>query len=189
MNSHAFEPDISRIDELLHITPLRLETGIQRLPSGCLVVACRTDLHGCSGRMLDWWFKFFETTQHIKWWHPHDHIAHRGWDAQWKKGESYIGASIEAVESLADIPPVAARLKFHDPRELFDPAQLELAFAEKRASAAVYARIGFGEHVQLDASGDPMDGLMVHLARDTPFGCVLRSRFLLGQSCADPACS
>ncbi len=56
MNSHAFEPDISRIDELLHITPLRLETGIQRLPSGCLVVACRTDLHGCSGRMLDWWF-------------------------------------------------------------------------------------------------------------------------------------
>ncbi|ATH14869.1 hydrolase [Delftia acidovorans] len=187
MNSHAFEPDISRIDELLHITPLRLETGIQRLPSGCLAVACRTDLHGCSGRMLDWWFKFFETTQHIKWWHPHDHIAHRGWDAQWKKGESYIGASIEAVESLADIPPVAARLKFHDPRELFDPAQLELAFAEKRASAAVYARIGFGEHVQLDASGDPMDGQMVHLARDTPFGCVLRSRFLLGQSCTDPA--
>ena len=187
MKDHAFEPDISRIDELLHITPLRLETGISRLPSGCLVVAGRTDLHGCSGRMLDWWFKSFETTQHIKWWHPHDHIAHRGWDAQWKKGESYIGASIEAVESLADIPPVAARLKFHDPRELFDPAQLELAFAEKRASAAVYARIGFGEHVQLDASGDPMDGQMVHLARDTPFGCVLRSRFLLGQSCADPA--
>jgi hypothetical protein len=187
MKDRAFEPDISRIDELLHATPLRLETGISRLPSGCLVVACRTDLHGCSGRMLDWWFTFFETTQHIKWWHPHDHIAHRGWDAQGKKGESYIGASIEAVESLADIPPVAARLKFHDPRELFDPAQLELAFAEQRASAAVYARIGFGEHVQLDADGDPMDGKMVHLARDTPFGCVLRSRFLLGQSCTDPA--
>ena len=42
-------------------------------------------------------------------------------------------------------------------------------------SAAVYARIGFGDHAQLDAHGDPLDGDMVHLARDTPFGW-LRSR-------------
>lgn len=187
MIEHPFHPEISRIDDLLQIAPLRLETGISRLPSGCLVVAVRTDLHGCTGRMLDWWFKFFETTQHIKWWHPHDHVEHRGWDKHWKKGESYIGASIRAVESLADIPPVAAQLKFHDPRELFDAEQLDLAFAQKRASAAVYARIGFGEHIALDANGDPQDGQMVHLARDTPFGCVLRSRFLLGQSSAQPA--
>ena len=73
------------------------------------MVAVRTDLHGCKGRMLDWWFKFFETTQHIKWWHPHDHVEHRGWDSHWRRGESYVGASIHAVESLADIPPVAAR--------------------------------------------------------------------------------
>ena len=34
--------------------------------------------------------------------------------------------------------------------------------------------------------GDPLDGDMVHLARDTPFGCVLRSRFYLGKSSAQP---
>ena len=138
------------------------------------------------GRMLDWWFKFFETTQHIKWWHPHDHVEHRGWDSHWRRGESYVGASIHAVESLADIPPVAARLKFHDPAEAFGDARLRAATEAGDVSAAVYARIGFGDHAQLDAHGDPLDGDMVHLARDTPFGCVLRSRFYLGKSSAQP---
>lgn len=79
------------------------ETGIQRREDGTLLVAVRTDLHGCKGRMLDWWFTFFETTQHIRWWHPVDHVEHRGWDAAWQRGRSYHGASIHAVESLADI--------------------------------------------------------------------------------------
>jgi hypothetical protein len=177
---------LADIDTLLDPSPLRLETGITRLPGGGLVVAARTDLHGCKGRMLDWWFTFFETTQHIKWWHPQDHVEHRGWDAQWRRGESYIGASIHAVESLADIPPVAAKLKFHDPRECFDPVRLQAARERQDVSAAIYARIGFGEHITLDADGDPLDGDMIHLARDTPFGCVLRSRFYLGKSSAHP---
>ena len=99
------QPHPGRPATLLDPAPLRLETGITRLDNGLLVVAVRTDLHGCKGRMLDWWFKFFETTQHIKWWHPHDHVEHRGWDSHWRRGESYVGASIHAVESLADIPP------------------------------------------------------------------------------------
>ena len=167
--------------------PLRLETGITRLDNGLLVVAVRTDLHGCKGRMLDWWFKFFETTQHIKWWHPHDHVEHRGWDSHWRRGESYVGASIHAVESLADIPPVAARLKFHDPAEAFGDARLRAATEAGDVSAAVYARIGFGDHAQLDAHGDPLDGDMVHLARDTPFGCVLRSRFTWASPARSPS--
>ncbi|RTF21034.1 hydrolase, partial [Serratia marcescens] len=52
-------------------------------------------------------------------------------------------------------------------------------------SAAVCARIGFGDQVALDDSGDPCDGEMLHLVRDTPYGCVLRSRFLLGKACAN----
>lgn len=183
---NAAQWDLPSIDAVLARTPLRLETGISRTAAGHLVVAVRTDLHGCSGRMLDWWFKYFETTAHIKWWHPHDHVEHRGWDAKWKKGESYIGASIRAVESLADIPPVAAQLKFHAPEELFDPARLRRAFEQQDVSAAIYARIGFGEDIALDANDDPLDGHMIHVARDTPFGSVLRSRFLLGMSARDP---
>ncbi|UYB51003.1 hydrolase [Xanthomonas sp. AM6] len=173
-------------DALLDPAPLHLETGIQRRDDGTLLVAVRTDLHGCKGRMLDWWFTFFETTQHIKWWHPVDHVAHHGWDGLWRKGESYHGASISAVESLADIPPVAARLKFHDPREIFDRQRLEQAQTEHRVAAIIAARVGFGDHVQCDADGDPIDGEMLHVARDTPFGCVLRSRFVLGRASDDP---
>ena len=82
-------------------------------------------------------------------------------------------------------PPVAARLKFHDPAEAFGDARLRAATEAGDVSAAVYARIGFGDHAQLDAHGDPLDGDMVHLARDTPFGCA-RSRFYLGKSSAQP---
>lgn len=74
---------------LLDPSPMSLETGIKRLDDGSLLVAVRTDLHGCKGRMINWWFTFFETTQHIKWWHPVDHVEHRGWDANWKRGESF----------------------------------------------------------------------------------------------------
>ncbi len=54
--------------------------------------------------------------------------------------------------------------------------------ADDCVSAIVAARIGFGEEVGLDSQGDPLDGQMLHIARDTPFGCVLRSRFILGMS-------
>ncbi len=79
---------VNDINELLRPEPLRLEMGLSRSADGLLTVAVRTDLHGCKGRMLDWWFTFFETTQHINWWHPHDHVEHRGWDRHWKKGKT-----------------------------------------------------------------------------------------------------
>ena len=56
-------------------------------------------------------------------------------------------------------------------RPAFGDARLRAATEAGDVSAAVYARIGFGDHAQLDAHGDPLDGDMVHLARDTPFGC------------------
>lgn len=172
---------------LLDPNPMRLETGIQRLEEGMLMVAVRTDMPGCKGRMLDWWFRFFETTQHIKWWHPVDHIEHRGWDANWQRGKNYYGASVQAVEALAHIPPVLAKLKFHDPRAVFGAEPVEEALNQKRVSAIIAARIGFGEHTELDLNNDPLDGQMLHVARDTPFGCVLRSRFVLGMNSEDAA--
>lgn len=178
----AARAGIAYIDDLLRPAPIRLETGISRLESGALVVAVRTDLHGCKGRMLDWWFKEFDTTRHLRWWHPLDHIEHRGWDRHWQKGKNYVGATIRAVEALGDIPPVPAVIRFHEPSEIFDPGAYREALANGHVCAAVYARIGFGEDVALDANGDPTDGQMVHVVRDTSYGAVLRSRFILGQS-------
>lgn len=79
------------INQLLSPEPLRMEMGLERSEEGLLTVSVRTDLHGCKGRMLEWWFTFFETTQHIRWWHPHDHVAHHGWDSVWKKGRVISG--------------------------------------------------------------------------------------------------
>lgn len=177
---------VNEINELLLPAPLRLEMGLERDEKGCLTVAVRTDLHGCKGKMLAWWFTFFETSQHIRWWHPHDHVAHHGWDDKWIKGKNYIGASISAVESLGDIPPVNAQLKFHDANDFFDHSKLTQAYNSGALSAAICATIGFGEHIKIDNNGDPTDGKMVHLTRDTQWGCVLRSRFYLGNSLADP---
>ena len=172
--SALFAPwGVNDINELLRPQPLRLEMGLTRSTDGLLTVAIRTDLHGCKGRMLDWWFTFFETTQHIRWWHPHDHVEHRGWDHHWKKGERFVGASIEAVEWLAELPPVAARLKFHSAEEVFAPQSLHEARETQALSAAICARIGFGDEVALDEQGAPLDGEMLHLARDTPYGLSL----------------
>ncbi|SKA33375.1 hypothetical protein SAMN04488128_103828 [Chitinophaga eiseniae] len=185
--STAIEKELfTDIDQLLSTRPMPLETGIRRLPNGMLQVSVRTDLHGCSGRMVNWWFTFFETTQHIKWWHPHDHVLHGGWDQYWKRNENYIGATIHATESLGSIPPVPATIRFHHPAEVFNPHLLEVAYARNEVSAAVYARIGFGKDTPLDADGDPLDGYMFHILRDTPWGCVLRSRFYLGAAATDP---
>jgi hypothetical protein len=46
--------DFSEAPRLLDASPLRLELGIERLASGVLHVAARTDMHGCSGAMFDW---------------------------------------------------------------------------------------------------------------------------------------
>ena len=117
---------VNDINELLKPEPLRLEMGLSRSADGLLTVAVRTDLHGCKGRMLDWWFTFFENTQHINWWHPRSRRTPR-LGSPLEKGESYVGASIEAVEWLAELPPVAARLKFHAAEDFFAPQPLRQA--------------------------------------------------------------
>ena len=167
-------------DAFLSSAPLPLETGIQRMPGGELLVACRTDMDGCKGPMLDWWFKYFDTSEHLRWWHPSEHKEQIGWDDKRIRGRSYIGATTRAVQGLGAIPPAPAVLKFHDPREFFSGDAVDRACAKGDVSAIVCATIGLGEHSRLDPDGDPLDGLMVHVMRDTTYGAVLRSRFLLG---------
>ncbi len=172
--------DLALPATLLDPGPLHLETGVERLASGTLVVACRTVMPRCTGKMFDWWFKYFETEEHLLWWHPNDHKRHFGWNERWRKGETYVGATIRAAEKLGEIPEVSATITFLDPAERFGAGPLGAAFAKAELSAAVYAGIGFGDKVTLDAGGVPVSGRMIHLTRDTADGMVLRSRFALG---------
>ncbi|MCZ4061505.1 hydrolase [Pantoea sp. LMR881] len=157
--------------------------GISRLKDGRLVVAARTDMTGCTGDMFDWWFKFFSTTEHLKWWHPSEHKAHYGWDSHWKKGQNYIGATIYAEEGLGTkIAPIPAKIRFHAAEDFFSTERLMYAREQRWISTAVCGCIGFGQSITLDGKGDPIDGRMIHLIRDTGWGCVLRSRFILGET-------
>lgn len=166
--------------ELVNAAPLRLEMGIERLDGGALVIACRTVMDGCKGTMLDWWFKYFENDEHLLWWHPRDHKRHFGWDEKWAKGAHYIGATVRASESLGDVPPISATIKFLDPQEHFGTELLQEAMRRGHVSAAIFAGIGFGDNIVLDDQGTPVNGRMMHIARDTASGLVLRSRFILG---------
>ena len=176
------ETDLDRAipQGLLRSNPMRLEMGVERLASGTLVVACRTVLAGCKGTMFDWWFKYFETDEHLLWWHPLDHKHHFGWDQAWRKGEKYIGATVRAAEALGDIPPVSATIKFLNPSDYFGRDRFAEAIHSGQVSSAVYGGIGFGDTVALDPAGVPITGRMMHVTRDTPDGMVLRSRFALG---------
>ena len=58
--------------------PLQLETGFERLPNGVLHVACRTDLHNCTGEMFEWWFRSRPGTREYIWWHRGPRVQRLG---------------------------------------------------------------------------------------------------------------
>ena len=176
--------ELSHADDLLSPGPLHLETGIVRLPSGPLLVATRVEMLGCKGRMLDWWFKFFHTDEHLRLWNPIDHREFGYWDEQWRQGESYIGATTSSSQSLMRIGAAPVVIKFHDPAELFSGEKLEGAFARGDVSAVVCAYIGNGSEPPRDEQGNPLGGRLIHITRDNDFGCVLRSRYFLGAGLA-----
>jgi hypothetical protein len=169
--------ELSECAALLSPDPLPLEMGVERLPSGQLHVAARTDMHGCSGRMFEWWFAWGPGTREYVWWHPGDHVSSEWLDL---RGGSVVGATHVVDERLGGDEVLSLRIRFHDPSELFGAERLAEARARGEISAAVCAYIGLGAEPPRDAQGRPLGGRLVHVARDTSFGCVLRSNFWLG---------
>jgi hypothetical protein len=153
-------------DLLLRPGYLGLESGWVRLPDGQLHVAVWTALPGCSGAMVEWWFGYLETTEQYRWWHPRDHI----W-CEWE-GERGTGRFVGGTHRVHEV--IGGELQklsihFREPAEYLDVSR----FREAGITAAVCARVG------------PLDtpiqaGHLIHLCRDTPFGCEMRSRFWLG---------
>lgn len=143
-----------------------LESGTLRLEDGTLHVASRTTMIGCKGRMIDFWFGFLRTTEQYKWWHPKDHVWCE-WVGERGTGR-YVGGRHRVHEYIGG---ELAKLEIHfrDPSEYLDVSR----FAEAGVSTAVCARVG-----PLDA---PVKvGHLIHLVRDTDWGCEMRSRFWLG---------
>jgi len=170
-----------KFDELssvLNPDPLPLEMGYERLKDGSLHVAARTDMPGCTGEMFQWWFRWFNTTQHYIWWHPGDHV-YASWDENWKAGISYVGSTCTVDEKLAGDEVYRLLIHFVEPEEFFGSARYNDALDAGDVSGAVTAMVGVGPDAPI-INGQPRGGRLAHIVRDTPTGCTLRSHFYLG---------
>lgn len=156
---------LDEADQLLEPGYLPFEAGFRRLDDGQLHVAARTSMPACKGSMIDWWFGFVRIPEQYKWWHPRDHV----W-CDWTgcgPGE-YVGGT-HLVHEYIGGELAKLKIAFRESSEYLDVSR----FAETAVGTAVCARVG-----ALDA---PIwTGHMIHLVRDTDYGCEMRSRFWIG---------
>jgi hypothetical protein len=169
---------LSEAGALLDPTPMPLELGYERLPDGVLHLAIRTDLHGCTGEMFEWWFRFRPDTQQYIWWHPVDHVF-----SDWAEVQdgTHVGSVHIVEEKFTGLPAEKLSIQFRDPTEFFDADAYAIARKSGAVTAAVCGRVGLGHSPQRDPSGAVLGSRLLHIGRDTPWGCALRSHFYLGQ--------
>jgi len=160
--------DVTHFDRLLDPSPMPLEMGYQRHANGVLHVAIRTDMHRCSGEMLEWWFRFRPATREYVWWHPLDHIA-----SAWSEVEedTHIGSIHHVTERFTGSDPEQLAIQFRDPAEFF---------SESALAALVCAQGGPGPMPRRRTDGTVIGTRLAHICRDTPWGMVLRSHFFMG---------
>ena len=165
------------VEKLLKPVPLSLEMGYERLAGGVLHVAARTDMHGCSGAMLEWWFGSRPGTREYGWWHPLDHQ-----ESTWDEGSpgACVGTIHKVIERFTGGAPEALSIQFIDPGELFAAHALQGACQAGHVSGVVCARGGAGHAPARTADGAVIGSRLIHLCRDTPWGMVLRTHFYLG---------
>lgn len=170
--------DLTEAGRLLDPAPMKLETGYERLPSGVLHVACRTDLHRVTGEMFEWWFRFRPDTQKYIWWHPVDHVF-----SDWIEGtsETHVGSIHVVEEYFTGLPPEKLSIQFRDATEFFDATNYRRARSERAITAAVCGRVGFSHEPPRTPDGTVLGGRLLHIGRDTGWGCALRSHFYMGQ--------
>jgi hypothetical protein len=169
---------LTEIGPLLDPTPLALETGYERLPDGVLHVAVRTDMHGCTGEMFEWWFRFRPDTQQYIWWHPIDHLS-SAW-AGTLSAETHVGSEHIVVEELTGVPAQDLTIQFRDPAEFFDWDAYAAARRTKAVTAAVLGRLAVSHQPERTPDGALLGGRLLHVGRDTPWGLAMRSHFYLG---------
>jgi DAPG hydrolase PhiG domain len=170
--------ELSEANRLLDPAPMPLETGYERLADGVLHVACRTDLHGCTGEMFEWWFRSRPDTQQYVWWHPVDHVS-----SDWEGGttETHVGSTHVVEEFFTGLPAAKLLIQFRANEEFFDAKAYDDARRAGRISASVCGRTGMSWEAPRLPDGRVLGGRLLHVARDTPWGCALRSHFYMGQ--------
>ena len=169
--------DFSEAARLLDPSPMPLEMGYERLASGVLHVAIRTDMHRCTGAMLSWWFSSRPGNREYTWWHPVDHVS-----STWIDGVpgTHVGAVHLVEERFTGSPSEKLSIQFRDPAEAFGADALAAAQASGAVSAVMFTHGGPGHEAPRTPDGRVIGTRLAHVCRDTPWGMVLRSHFFLG---------
>ena len=143
---------------------VEFESGVRRLRDGTVEVASLVSMPGVTSDMFRWWFSdYLQTTEHYRMWHPEDHVW-MGWE---HKTLGEITGSHHLVHEYIGGELMKLRIQFAWPQEIlgYDPTD--------ENTVAICARVG-----ELESSLNIAE--MCHVARNTPSGAELRSRFWLG---------
>jgi hypothetical protein len=170
--------DLPEVGALLDPKPLPLETGYERLPNGALHVAVRTDMHRCTGEMLEWWFRWRCDTQKYIWWHPIDHTFST-WQGDLSE-DTHVGSEHVVTEYFSGLPAEDLIIQFRDPAEFFDAEAYAKARESRAVTGAVVGRLGITHTPPRLDDGRVLGGRLLHIARDTEWGMALRSHFYVG---------
>lgn len=144
--------------------PVEFESGVRRLRDGTVEVASLVSMPGVTSDMFRWWFSdYLQTTEHYRMWHPKDHV----WMDWEHKTPGEITGSHHLVHEYIGGELMQLRIQFAWPQEIlgYDPTD--------ENTVAICARVG-----ELESSLNIAE--MCHVARNTPSGAELRSRFWLG---------
>jgi hypothetical protein len=110
-------------------------------------------------------------------WHPIDHIS-----SDWRdtSPSAHIGSTHVISERFgSDASPANLLAHFVDPAELFGAEAVDAARTAGLVSGIVCAHSGPAE-AGADHRGRPVGVRLLHVARDTPWGMVLPTRFWMG---------
>jgi hypothetical protein len=143
---------------------VEFESGVRRLRDGTVEVASLVSMPGVTSDMFRWWFSdYLQTTEHYRMWHPKDHV----WMDWEHKTLGEITGSHHLVHEYIGGELMKLRIQFAWPQEIlgYDPTD--------ENTVAICARVG-----ELESSLNIAE--MCHVARNTPSGAELRSRFWLG---------
>jgi hypothetical protein len=159
---------------LLEHDYLPFEAGYAINADGMYHVAASTYMRGCTGDMVNWWFGYIHKTPEYLLWHPRDHIS-SDWEGPRKNDSTYIGGH-HLVEEYIGNQLSKLKISFRDPSEYFGSGW-EAAFQASQYSTAVCGKVAFWDP---EKNLFVYNGHLIHLIKNEPDGCRMRSRFWLG---------
>ena len=166
-----------RLDEaplLLERDYLPIETGSGLASDGLWHVAASTYMPRCSAKMIDWWFGWIHTTEQYKLWHPRDHVF-SDWEGARDNTSEYVGGH-HLVHEYIGGKLLKLKISFKDPAEYFGH-DWKAKFEAARYGTAICGRVGDWDP---ESGKTTYNGHLIHLIKEEPDACRMRSRFWLG---------